>query len=462
MSKYNLLTRLKRGAGGQLLLQMVMTLTPLVGIPIMLHAWGTQLYGEWLILTAIPTYLSMSDMGFSRAAVREMAMCMGRQDMAGAVCAFQSSLAMTSVISFVVVGAGILLAYTVPIVEIFHFRIMDMAMVRAILIIQLSAVILSILEEAISGGMMCDGKYGEAFTSLAAVKLFNSCSIWLAALLGASPVMVSAVSAVTNVLGLLGLAWVLRRLYPWLHFGYSQARFQVFRNLLVPSLANMSLPLSQSINLQGFRMVVGYVLGPQAVVVFATARTLTRLVYQMLMTVNRVISPEVGNAYGSGDMDLLRRLHRRACQTSLWVALGASLFVGVFGESIYRVWTNGSVTLDRPTFYLLLLVTIINALWYTSFTVQQATNTHARISGYYLAANTVSIVAGFATTYLLGLPGAALALCLVEIYMLLRVIPSALEFSEDRLPVFLRYLATPPVFLLRPEYLGLRRRTAER
>jgi hypothetical protein len=36
------------------------SLTPLVLVPFMIRSWGLRQYGEWLILTAIPTYMMLS------------------------------------------------------------------------------------------------------------------------------------------------------------------------------------------------------------------------------------------------------------------------------------------------------------------------------------------------------------------------------------------------------------------
>ena len=62
--------------------QLVVIVIQLAGVPILLHAWGTQLYGEWLILAAIPTYLSMADLGFSQSAGNDMTARMARGDVA--------------------------------------------------------------------------------------------------------------------------------------------------------------------------------------------------------------------------------------------------------------------------------------------------------------------------------------------------------------------------------------------
>ncbi len=64
--------RILHGLGANAYGQLVVIVIQLAGVPILLHAWGMQLYGEWLILAAIPIYLSMADLGFSLSAGNDM------------------------------------------------------------------------------------------------------------------------------------------------------------------------------------------------------------------------------------------------------------------------------------------------------------------------------------------------------------------------------------------------------
>ncbi|MDA0342239.1 MAG: hypothetical protein O3B74_11655, partial [Proteobacteria bacterium] len=74
------------------------TLMHLIGLPLFLAFWGTDLYGEWLILTTIPTYLMLSDVGFSGVAQNEMSIRASGDDPAGALKVFQAALVFLVVI----------------------------------------------------------------------------------------------------------------------------------------------------------------------------------------------------------------------------------------------------------------------------------------------------------------------------------------------------------------------------
>src|SRR5690606_32932144 len=105
----------------------------LVGVPVLLHAWGAQLYGEWLILFAIPAYLAMTDLGFSQSAGNDMTARVARGDRVGALAVFQSLTALVYPIAAIgLVLSAVLLSY-LPLAERLHFQAMDAGASRWVL-----------------------------------------------------------------------------------------------------------------------------------------------------------------------------------------------------------------------------------------------------------------------------------------------------------------------------------------
>jgi hypothetical protein len=66
--------RLIRGFGATALGPVVTAIVQIVSVPLFLHVWGAKLYGKWLIISAIPNYLALSDMGFATAACNDITM----------------------------------------------------------------------------------------------------------------------------------------------------------------------------------------------------------------------------------------------------------------------------------------------------------------------------------------------------------------------------------------------------
>jgi O-antigen/teichoic acid export membrane protein len=236
-----------------------------------------------------------------------------------------------------------------------------------------------------------------------------------------------------------GLSWlVLRRSVTWLTFRPARPRAQVIRSLLAPGLAFLAFPLSNTLSVQGLTIVVGSVLGAAAVVVFATTRTLTRLVTQVMMSINLSIWPELSRSIGGGHLDHARMIQRRAVQLSVFVSVSAAVVLVAIGPAIVRVWTHGLVNPPPALLAVLILVVVANSFWFTLTTSIVATNRHGGMAVVYLTSTTVAALLAIPFASAFGLVGAALALLAIDLAMSAYVLPAALRIVEDSPEGFLR------------------------
>ena len=58
-----LLSRIMAAMGAGMLGQGVNIAIQLLSLPVFLHWWDLSQYGQWLMLSAMPAYLSMADVG---------------------------------------------------------------------------------------------------------------------------------------------------------------------------------------------------------------------------------------------------------------------------------------------------------------------------------------------------------------------------------------------------------------
>src|SRR5579875_2223555 len=96
-----------------------------VQIPVLFHFWSLRLNGEWMILTAIPSYLSFSNIGFGSVAGNEMTMLMAREDKDGALSVFQSCWWLISLLMGI---TGLLMCaalYYLPVAQLLHLSTID-------------------------------------------------------------------------------------------------------------------------------------------------------------------------------------------------------------------------------------------------------------------------------------------------------------------------------------------------
>jgi O-antigen/teichoic acid export membrane protein len=449
MSTSGLKRRLIAGFGANTFSRLSTTLTQIFSVPVFLTHWGTHLYGEWILLNAIPSYLGLSDVGFGSVAGNEMTMLAAGERFDEALAVFQSVWVLTTVISSLVGLALLGTIWFLPLDRWLHVYALSAHDVRLIVLLLGLAILLGMQENLFQQAFRCVGKYPLGTMSKSLVVLAAFLSTMIGVFLDMSPLAVTVLYVVVNVAGVAVLWILLKQQVPWIRFGTRHARWITIRRLTSPALSFMSFPLVNALNLQGILVVVGHVMGPIAVVTFNTARTISRSAAQGMNLVNNSIWPEMSVAFGLGDMNLARKLHRRACQISILLCLGITLGMLFFGNRIWKIWTVDKVPTDPVLLYIFLGQMLVSALWFTSSVVPMAINRHQKMARAMLAAVLLELVFAWALMHVgtLGLRGAAIALALGDLVTALYVLRESLRLLGDTFGAFAVSMLDP--YLLR-------------
>lgn len=403
--------RLMKGLGANVLNQLVTAIVQLVGVPILLKMWGAPLYGEWLILFAIPTYLSLTDLGFARSAGNDMSQQVAQGNRGDALTVFQSVAALVYCVGCAGMLLAVVLVFCLPIHSWLHFAVMTVVETRTVLILFAAQAFITLIENVNHAGFRAGGDYAWHVSFLSAVRLSQFAGVWIAALVGAGPMPAAAVFLCVQALATGFSAMFLVRRHSWLRFGIKHARVSELRRLMAPAIANASTPLAQALNVQGVVIVVGAILGPLAVVTFSTLRTMTRLSFQLVAAVSHAAEPEIAWAYGARDQALLSSLFVHTLRGATWLAVIVASTLLLFGRMILHVWVHGRVAMDPTLFHWLLASAVTSVLWYGSLTALRAANIHIRAALLYCFSSAIAIcIAGvlLRTTHRLSNVGIAL------------------------------------------------------
>lgn len=420
------------------------TVVQLIQVPLYFHFWTTPVYGDWLIVTAIPTQLSFSSVGFGNVASTEMTMLVAGGDREGAIRVFQSCWWL---IAFICAAIGLMLVpvlYFLPVADLLNIHAISSSDTKWIIFYLGISVLFGQLEQLMGAAYTCVARYSYGSFVKTMISLAAFAATMAPVVLGYGPRTAALVYAAANIIGTIVFGLFVRHDLPWIEFGWKHARFSVIRRLAAPAFAFMGFSLGNAFNMQGTLMAVGYALGPIDVAIFASARTVSRVALQMVQMVNNTVWPELSLAYGAKNFDLLRSLHRRACQTALILATFIVLCMMTFGPWFLTHWTGGHVPPSRPLLAILLLVVVIYALWSTSSTLATATNQHQRLASWYVAGTGVTVVFTYLFALHFGLYGAAASLILSEVIMNFYVLPASLRLSHDTFPAFIASLLHYP------------------
>ena len=433
----NLKTRVLRGTGAQIVSQATILATQVCGVALFIRFWGPALYGEWLILFAVPSYLAISDLGFTTATANEMAMQVARRREHAARVAFATTRNLLRAVGVALPVTLTALVLALPVHHLFGLRILnhgDVALIVSALAVQVA---LNLYCQLYYAGFYSVGRYPEGMLLLSLGLLLEFVFVIAVLVSGKGPTYAAVGLAMARALAAGVMHIRLRATASWLCHPRPRGSKEVGRSLLRPALSSGAFPVGNLASVQGITLVLGATLGPLAVAAFSTVRTMTRSGLQVLRAVFAIAQPEVSRAFGLGDIPLLRRLHVHAFQIAIALAVPLTIVLFLVGETLFDLWTDGRIGLDRDVLALLLLVVVLNSLWYTSLSVSYATNRHGRLAIAYMVTTLSTMVISYLLALAVGPIGVAAALVAAEVIMVGCVLPATLRMLGQRPREFL-------------------------
>lgn len=377
----DIFNRLLKGIGANLYSRAVVALIQLAGVPVLLHAWGTEVYGQWLILFAVPGYLSMTDLGFPIVAANDMTAQAAKGNRAEALSVFQSLIGLISVTTLAALGTVIALVFFLPVENWLHLGALPPLVTRWVLLLLCADVLVKLFDGVNHAGFRANGEFALHTALTTTIILVQNSLIWVAALSGFGPLGAAVVYFAVRAVSVPALLIFLVRRHAWLELGFRHARLSELKRLASPAFGMLlSFPLAQALNIQGMVLVVGAALGPIAVVTFSTLRTLTRLTLQLVASISHAAEAEFASMDLDEKKEQLSALYGQTMRLSVWVAASAMLAVAIFGPSFLAIWTRGQVSMDYPLFGWLLATVLSQTLWHGAMAMLVARNQHMRMA----------------------------------------------------------------------------------
>ncbi len=408
-------------------------------VPFFISAWGAEYYGEWLTLTIIPSVLAFSELGFGTAASNTMVLRYAAGDKQGAANIARSGFWMVTGL----IVAGHLIS-AIAIILLKHFDIFDKSIIDAqdaiiAVSLMISARLFNFYRQLYDGYFRAARRAALSLNLDNMYRLLQIVSGFIVLILGGGIVPFALVSfllaALYNpVYVLLGKNTLkLRELHSaTIHKDELKATFRTGIGFLLN-------PVWQAIYFQGTTFVVRIVLGPGAVAIFNTVRTLSRSINQLYSILNASIFPELQYLIGEKLWGKARQLFRISLMATFVAALAGMVFLFFFGLWFYQIWT--SKALDPPTaMWNIFIVGIgFNALWWTSGVVFRAFNQPYKFA----LSGVIGAILSVGATYFLapvwGLTGAAIGTVVLDVFMALLILPIAIKTLKMSFQELLRY-----------------------
>lgn len=429
--------RILNALAANTLAQGITVLTQVMLTPLYFHQWGAATYGEWLLLSSIPAYLAMADLGIGTAAGNEMTMQAGATQWAQARATYLAALKVAALATLAVgllgLGGAALVSQGLA-VSTTHIPQAHAAW----LVLGLALTVgLGFFGNVISAAYRAAGANATGIMWGNASRLLEMLGTAALLLGGHGPLAACAGMGLIKLLVLLAQWQALPRVAPALMQAQAQPEPGLIKRLLRPSLAFMALPLGNAMALQGPLLILGSLGSPELVALFSAMRTLARVPIQLANALNASLWPEISRAWGEGKLQALRQMHRQAWAIT---ALLGTLALGgqwLLGGIVSQLWL-GTGHHSALILNTLALAALVSAVWNVSSVVLAAINAHTRFTAIYLSVNLVAQLASIPAYQHLGMPGLLACQLLAEVLMASWIWPEVLKTTKDHPRAFLR------------------------
>jgi O-antigen/teichoic acid export membrane protein len=407
--------RLTRGLGATSYSLVVVIIVQLASVPLFARRLGIPLYGEWLVLSAVPVYLSVSDLGFMSAASHDMtaAMAQGRTNQARSV--LRTAWTLLTFLSVLLFSGMIIFAALADVARTLHLHHVTSGEARTTFLL-LCGWTLLILQNAVPDACWrAIGRHATGAALSATWRLAEFLAGVVALLIVPRLTAVAGALAGTRLVTLLANHVLFRLHSRELSVGFRGARYSQARRLADSALTYMLFPIGNAVSLQGMMLVAGATLGSVAVVVLNTSRTFVNLLKQMILLPGHAAWPELTMALATGRFHQARRLNGLLVDIAIW-GVGAIIpGLVLVGPPLIAMWAGAAARPSYAFFAALAVVTWLETVWWSVSLAPTSINHHQPLAIVYACSALVGVAVGGLFMPSLGLYAVPLGLAITAL-----------------------------------------------
>lgn len=340
-------------------------------VPLLISFWGVDYYSGWLVISSVPTFLSMSNLGLGTSSALAIAMHIAGGETNKARRVLEMALLMIG--GLCVVSLGICFAIYSLFGEPIRSSLESPSLVVVLL---LSSVFVRMLSQPICGWWIGLGKASAINNLMNLLSLGELLLSICIPILGGNATILSFwllfwVVVWTVIIGVKTLRIIAVDGRPSFRDGL---KWRLAGQLLQTGVGHQLSPLWQAILFQGSLILANALLGPASAALWGSLRIVARSGNQVLELITHTLGPEMQVALGQGANKRARDLHSAGMVTSLFIAAIMGLGVITVGPTFFAIWTRNSFQVEESLWILLAIGLLPCALWGNSGEIQRLNN----------------------------------------------------------------------------------------
>jgi len=392
-------------------------------VPFFITAWGAAYYGEWLTLTIIPSVMAFSNLGFGSAAGNSFVLTYAAGNKQKAANISKTGFYIITIMILVAIMVSILTIVLLDYFDVFEKSLIDktdaIVAVSFMIVAQLLMFYLQLMESY----------YRAAQKAALSINLITTKSALLIGtgllvlVLGYGVIEFAITQFFVTLLFIIFYGIKGKKVIGLFETHVGIKDKNILKEITAKGLSYLMLPVWQIIYFQGTTFVVRIVLGPEAVAIFNTVRTLSRSFNQFLYLVEPTVFPELQYYIGKNQWETAKKIFRLSILGVFLLSIVGCILLALFGPWFYKIWTKNALDLPLAMWYVSISGLIFNALWYSAEMVFRAVNQPKKMGVYGIIGAIISVAFTYVFSHYLGLVGAALGALTLDVLLVVLILP---------------------------------------
>ncbi len=425
--------RLIQGIGANFLAQIITLATRVLLVPLFLTVWGVKVYGEWLLLTSVVAYLSLTDLGGQLYIINRLTQAYALGDLPQFRKILHTGLALFLILPLAVFLGFLGLMQVFPPGSLLQITITSRQVVFLVLAVLAFQFVFSLPQGILLGVYRAVGLLPRGVMLTNIMQLLALILVALGLWLHGGLIAIACLQLLPYLGVALVAGWDLNRRFPQFRlFSLGEADLSLGLSFVRPSLDFFGIQMSQAFSIQGTVLVVGMLLGPVQVVVFSTMRTIVNLIRSFFELPSHAAWPELTRLDAQLDEEKFFLLFRAIFRATL---IAAVIFMAIFhfwGENLYHVWLRKTVAYQQRVMDLFLIYMGEYLVWFTCCHPLMATNRHRTLAKMLLVSSALNLGLAYLGGRHLGLPGVILGMIIGDLLLPCWFVPYLLNRYQPR------------------------------
>jgi O-antigen/teichoic acid export membrane protein len=432
-SSEGMFKRVLKGLGATLLGRVLTFISKILLVPLFIRMWGVDIYGEWLLLSSIVAYLSLTDLGGQLYIINRLTQAYSKNDIELFRKVLHSGLALFIILPLITLIIFSSVIYSVNIASIFQISKTDQSIASIVLVILAFQVVVFMPQGILLGIYRAVGLFPKGVMLVNLIDLLSIVFIALGLWIGGGMLCIAALQLLPYLIVILIALPELNRLFPQFRIlSFENVELSLAKSFFIPSLHFLSIKFSQAIVIQGIILLVGAILGPVQVVVFATMRTIVFTIRQLLDMIVNTTWPEFTRLDAQQDYDKLLILFRIVMRSTLVLTAFTIVLLHFWGSDMYHFWLNKQIEFNQQLFDYFLIYVFQFIFWLLCQNVLMATNHHHTLSKVLFCTSLTSLALAYVFGLKFGINGVVIGMIVTDIILPFWIVPYLLyRFRQE-------------------------------